>query len=167
MAPTDLVTGGEGAPLQLDVPATCECLSVVHEATRRTALAEGFDPAAAEEIAVAVGEAMTNVVEHAYRGEPGHLVRLRYLPQPHSLRIELEHRGKPPDSLPTGVDLGHLARERRRGGLGVHLMRRLMDRVAHERPEAGVGCWVLERRRGEGGAGAAASPAGSPPKGGT
>ena len=146
MGATELSSSGK-APLQIDVPATCECLSVVHEATRRMAIAEGFDPSAAEEIAVAVGEAMTNVVEHAYRGEPGHGVRLRFLPGPNSLRIEIEHRGEPPRSLPSGVDLGVLARQRRRGGLGVHLMRRLMDRVVHEQPEAGLGCWVLERRR--------------------
>lgn len=142
------LSGGK-APLQIDVPATCECLSVVHEATRRTAIAEGFDPSAAEEIAVAVGEAMTNVVEHAYRGEPGHGVRLRFRPGPSSLRIEIEHRGEAPRSLPSGVDLAVLARQRRRGGLGVHLMRRLMDRVVHEQPEAGRGCWVLERHRGD------------------
>lgn len=111
------------------------------------AIAEGFDPSAADEIAVAVGEAMTNVVEHAYHGEPGHGVRLRFLPGPNSLRIELEHRGEAPKNLPSGVDLAVLARERRRGGLGVHLMRRLMDRVVHEQPQTGLGCWVLERRR--------------------
>ena len=136
-----------GAPLQMDVPATRECLSLVHEATRRAAIAEGFDPSAAEEIAVAVGEAMTNVVEHAYRGQPGHAIRLRFLPGPDALRIELEHHGAPPESLPAGVDLGRLARERRRGGLGVHLMRRLMDRVVHEQPAEGPCCWVLERYR--------------------
>ena len=139
--------GKDRAPLEIDVPATCECLSLVHEATRRAALAEGFDPSAAEEIAVAVGEAMTNVVEHAYHGKPGHAVRLRFLPGPDTLRIELEHRGAAPTNLPAGVDLGRLARERRRGGLGVHLMRRLMDHVVHEESAAGVGCWVLERNR--------------------
>ena len=138
-----------GAPLRIDVPAVCESLSLVHEATRRTAIAEGFDPAVAEEIAVAVGEALTNVVEHAYRGQPGHVIRLRYLPGPSSLRIEVEHRGEAPRSLPTGVDLGRLARERRRGGLGVQLMRGLMDHVVHEELRAGVGCWVLERNRGD------------------
>jgi serine/threonine-protein kinase RsbW len=122
-------------------------LSLVHEATRRAAIAEGFDPSAAEEIAVAVGEAMANVVEHAYRGKPGHAVRLRFLPGPSTLRIELEHRGAAPKSLPAGVDLGRLARERRRGGLGVHMMRRLMDHVFHEEVGGGVGCWVLERNR--------------------
>ncbi len=112
-------------------------------------MAGGFNAAAAEEIAVAVGEAMTNVVEHAYRSEPGHEVRLRFVPGPSLLRIELEHRGDAPGDLPTGVDLGRLARERRRGGLGVHLMRRLMDRVLHEEPSPGVGLWILERQKSE------------------
>lgn len=138
----------------MDVPAALASLSLVHEASRRTALADGFDKAAAEDIAVAVGEAMTNVVKHAYRGEPGHEVRLRFLSGPAALRIELEHRGESPRDLPTGVDLDRLVRERRRGGLGVHLMRKLMDRVLHEEPAPGVGRWVLERKR----------PAGSLPR---
>ena len=138
---------GGRAPLRLEVPAAPESLALAHEATRRAAIAHGFDAAAADEIAVAVGEAMTNVVEHAYRGEPGHQVVLRFLPTPDLLRIELEHRGEAPRDLPTGVDLPRLARERRRGGLGVHLMRRLMDRVLHEEPAPGVGRWVLERSR--------------------
>ena len=159
MEATEL-SNGERAPLQIDVPATCECLSLVHEATRRMAIAEGFDPAAAEEIAVAVGEAMTNVVKHAYRGKPGHAIRLRFLPRPETLRIELEHRGDAPRRLPTGVDLGRLARERRRGGLGVHIMRRLMDRVVHEQLGAGLGCWVLERNRRDSGCGSSGPTSG-------
>ncbi len=131
----------------------------MHEATRRAAIAEGFDPSVAEEIAVAVGEAMTNVVKHAYRGEPGHAIQLRFVPGPDTLRIELEHRGAAPTRLPAGIDLDRLARERRRGGLGVHLMRRLMDHVVHEELAAGVGCWVLERSR----SGSRSSGSGSEP----
>ncbi len=138
---------GGGAPIRIVVPAASESLTLVHEATRRTATAGGFDDDAAEEIAVAVGEAMTNVVEHAYRSEPGHEVRLCFLPGPGSLRIEIEHSGDAPDRLPTGVDVERLARQRRRGGLGVHLMRQLMDRVVHEQRGPGIGCWVLERKR--------------------
>ena len=131
----------------MEVPAACESLALVHEATVRTALASGFDARTAQEIAVAVGEAMTNVVEHAYHSESGHRVVVRFLPAPRRLRIELQHSGEAPGPLPTGVDLGKLAAERRRGGLGVHLMRRLMDLVAHEEPAPGIGCWVLERCR--------------------
>lgn len=132
-------------PVLLQVPATCEALGLVHEATVRTSLVMGFDAGSAEEIAVAVGEAMTNVVEHAYRSESGHRILVRFLRQAAGLRIELEHSGQAPARLPAAVDLAELAAQRRRGGLGVHLMRRLMDRVAHEEPAPGIGCWVLER----------------------
>ncbi len=138
------------APIRIEAPATCESLTLVHEATLRTAVCAGFDELTAGEIAVAVNEAMTNVVEHAYRGEPGHQVTIRFLPDAGGLRIELEHRGEAPRKLPREADPRLLAAERRTGGLGVQLMRKLMDRVEHEEPAPGVGRWVLERRRPEG-----------------
>ncbi len=141
--------GPSGASLRLEIPATCESLELVHEATVRVATTAGFASDAAGEIAVAVGEAMTNVVVHAYRREEGHDIVVRYAADASGLRIELEHSGEYPDRLPAGIDLAKLVAERRRGGLGVHLMRRLMDRVAHEEVAPGVGCWILERRRRE------------------
>lgn len=134
------------AALRLELPATCESLSLVHEFTRRAAIGDGFDERTAGDIAVAVNEAMTNVVEHAYRGEPGHGVTIRFFFGPGRLRIELEHRGEGPKALPEDPDPCRLAAERRTGGLGVHLMRKLMHRVEHEEEPKG-GRWILERRR--------------------
>ena len=133
-------------PVFFVLPAVCEALTLVHEATRRIAGSAGFDEIAAGEIAMAVNEAMTNVVEHAYRGEPGHEVTVRFHPSRRGLRIDIEHRGESPGELPTEADPVRLAAERRRGGLGVVLMRKLMTRVEHVEPSPGLGRWSLERR---------------------
>ncbi len=133
-------------PIVLILPAACEALTLVHEAARRIAAGAGFDELAADEIAVAVNEAMTNIVEHAYRGEPGHEVTIRFHPSPGGLRVELDHRGESPTRLPLEADPVRLAAERRRGGLGVALMRKLMTRVEHLEPSPGVGRWSLDRR---------------------
>lgn len=148
MSEPDPALPGNPAPsFEIRVPAACESLAITREAARRVAAASGFDAVAAQEIAAAVDEAVTNVVVHAYRGEPGHEVTLRFRRDEKRLRVEVEHRGDPPGELPTGVDLDRLAAERRRGGLGLHLMRRLMDTVEHRETAPGVGCWVLVRNR--------------------
>lgn len=139
--------GMDPPSFEIRVPAVCESLALTREAARRVASAAGFDAVAAQEIAAAVDEAVTNVVQHAYRGEPGHEVLLRFRREERALTIEVEHRGEPPGDLPSGMDLDRLAAERRRGGLGVHLMRRLMDTVEHRQPAPGVGCWLLVRNR--------------------
>lgn len=147
--PDPALLGSLAPSFEIRVPAACESLAITREAARRVAAASGFDAVAAQEIAAAVDEAVTNVVEHAYRGEPGHEVALRFRRDEECLCVEVEHRGDPPGELPTGVDLDRLAAERRRGGLGLHLMRRLMDTVEHRETAPGVGCWLLVRRRPE------------------
>lgn len=147
--PDPALLGNLAPSFEIRVPAACESLAITREAARRVAAASGFDAVAAQEIAAAVDEAVTNVVVHAYRGEPGHEVALRFRRDEERLSIEVEHRGDPPGDLPTGVDLDRLAAERRRGGLGLHLMRRLMDTVEHRETAPGVGCWLLVRRRPE------------------
>lgn len=145
--PDPALPGNLAPSFEIRVPAARESLSLTREAARRVAAASGFDAVAAQEIAAAVDEAVTNVVVHAYRGEPGHEVALRFRRDEKRLVIEVEHRGDPPGELPTGVDLDRLAAERRRGGLGLHLMRRLMDTVEHRETAPGVGCWLLVRNR--------------------
>lgn len=159
--PDPALLGTLAPSFEIRVPAARESLAITREAARRVAAASGFDGVAAQEIAAAVDEAVTNVVVHAYRGEPGHEVALRFRRDERCLSIEVEHRGDPPGELPTGVDLDRLAAERRRGGLGLHLMRRLMDTVEHRETAPGVGCWLLVRNRPPGAPSDA--PPGSPP----
>ncbi len=134
-------------PFEISLPAAGESLGLVHATVRKLAIRDGFEPKAAEEMALSVGEALANVLEHAYHGEPGHVVVLRFRPGPARVRFEIEHHGQAPDALPPEPDLKRLAAEGRRGGLGVHLMRRLMDLVTHERIPGGACQWVLERNR--------------------
>ena len=76
-------------------------------------------------------EASTNVIEHAYRGASDRFVELRFRAgEATSCAVEIVDDGSPVDTraLPE-VDLRRYASEGRRGGLGVHLMGRIMDTV--------------------------------------
>jgi serine/threonine-protein kinase RsbW len=111
----------------------------------------GFDGALAEQLALAVDEASTNVIEHAYGGARDRTVELRFDDRPGELQVEVVDRGKAvaPRAIPE-VDLRRYASERRTGGLGIHLMGRIMDSVTFRR-SAGRNVCCMVKRKPEGG----------------
>ncbi len=121
-------------PLVLKVPSRTEFLAVVRDVTRVMAEVAGFDRGAAEEIALAVDEAATNVIEHAYGGATDRVVELRYEDRGEDLRVEVVDNGATidPKAMPR-VDLDQYVSDGRKGGLGVHLMSKIMDSVTFRR----------------------------------
>ena len=142
--------------LVLRVPSRTEYLAAIRDVTRRVAEAEGFDGAQADQLALAVDEASTNVIEHAYGGAADRAIELRFEDRGDALRVEVVDDGKPvdPRAVPE-VDLRRYASERRTGGLGMHLMGRIMDSVTFRR-SAGCNVCCMEKRK-------PGSPGGPPP----
>jgi anti-sigma regulatory factor (Ser/Thr protein kinase) len=95
---------------------------------------ERLPPAVVNALDVALDEAVSNAINHGYdagvRGEIA--VRLRR--RPGSVLVEIEDDGRPFDPLQAPPpDLTSPLAERPIGGLGVHLIRNLMDEVAYAR----------------------------------
>ena len=90
--------------LVLRVPSRTEFLAAIRDATRRMAAVAGFDDAQADQLALAVDEASTNVIEHAYRGAPGRTIEVRFQDGDGVLRVEVVDDGEPVD--PRSVPLG-------------------------------------------------------------
>ncbi len=120
---------------------------MIRDVTRRMAEAAGFDGAQADQLALAVDEASTNVIEHAYRGAPGRRIELRFRDEEGVLRVEVVDDGEAvdPRAMPE-VDLQRYASERRTGGLGVHLMARIMDSVTFRRAARRNVCCMVKRK---------------------
>ena len=136
----------------LRVPSGTEFLAAIRDTTKRVAELAGCDASVAEQVALAVDEASTNVIEHAYHGARGRRIELRYVLAAEELRVEIVDDGAPVDtrSLPE-LDLRRYASEKRRGGLGVHLMGRIMDTVTFQRTaHRNVCCMVKRLGAGEG-----------------
>jgi anti-sigma regulatory factor (Ser/Thr protein kinase) len=143
------------APLRMTIPSDTRFLHVVASFARNACLAAGLGEADADKMALATDEAVTNVIEHAYHGRPGETIEIRFDSAQGGIAIHVIHDGDPVDvrQLPTELDPEAMARRRRRGGLGVFLMRRLVDRVDYRstddrrnecclwkgRPETGAG----------------------------
>ena len=97
----------------------------------------GVASAEVAKIVLAVDEAVTNVILHGYGGRGGP-VEIEVSGRPGELVIRLRDHARPFD--PTGMpapDLTGPAEERRPGGLGVHLIRQVMDQLIYRRPEDG------------------------------
>jgi len=138
---------GRRPALVLRVPSRTEFLAVIRDVTRRMAAVAGFDDAQADQLALAVDEASTNVIEHAYRGAPGRTIELRFRDEGSDLCVEVVDDGAAvdPRAVPQ-VDLQRYASERRTGGLGMHLMGRIMDSVTFRRAARRNVCCMVKRK---------------------
>jgi len=117
----------------------------VREFVGLAAEACGFDVKTIYAVELATDEAFTNIVEHAYGGESPERVECTCKITEASLIIVLHDCGQAFD--PTQVaepDLNAPLEERETGGLGIYLMRKLMDEV-HFTPasETRDGCNTL------------------------
>ena len=137
--------------MELRFPSENRYLHMVHQLPKNLAESTGFETVEAEQIALAVDEAATNVIEHAYGGEPGHEIEVHFDPEGESLDIVIFHEGQALDSVPVPeFDLEKLVAEKRKGGLGLAIMRQMMDKVEHRRAGTGKNMCVMVRYKQKG-----------------
>lgn len=97
-------------------------------------------------IQLAIDEACSNIFEHAYGGQAGRLeIEIRGTRQ--QLTLQLRDWGRPfdPDSVPP-PDPDLSLEERPIGGLGVHLIRQIMDQVTY-RFDSEMGNTLILKKR--------------------
>lgn len=105
-----------------------------------------IDPTARFDVLMAVDEACCNVFEHAYAGSTGRL-DLSVETRGKDLIITVHDKGRAfdPDAVPP-ADIRQPLENRPIGGLGLHMMRQLMDKVAFVfSPEQG-NTLIMEKR---------------------
>ncbi len=131
----------------LCIPSQTSFLGLVRDVTRKIAEAAGFHNGQAEQLALAVDEATTNVLEHAYHGATDRMVEVRLQDRGSEFRVEVVDTGSMVDlqSIPQ-VNLERYQAERRTGGLGVHLMGRIMDSVTFRRSARRNVCCLIKRK---------------------
>lgn len=115
---------------KLKVASAPENLETIREFIHDIALGAGFDSEAAGQIELAVDEACTNVIKHAHNYEYDKAMELLVLLDTQKMTITITDRGLGFDvNNVTKPDLRKYIHEAKKGGLGIHLMRSLMDEV--------------------------------------
>lgn len=134
--------------LEMTIPCEPRFLSVVRLTVAGVASRAGLGVAEIDDVKVAVSEACTNAIEHAYEPVEGKgcpAIRVRITAREGELRLEVEDEGSgfDPKRLPK-VDLEQRVAEE--GGLGIYLMRQLMDEVKIESaPGSGTKIILVKR----------------------
>jgi len=137
---------------RLTVPGRFESLAQISDFITRAARDAGLDEDGVFHVQMAVDEACSNVIEHAYAESQGHIVVECVAEAGGDLRIEIRDQGRPfdPDSVPPPpVTNGSVeVDEMKVGGLGLFFMRKLMDEVTF-RFDAAMGnhLTMIKRRR--------------------
>ena len=114
------------------IPSRTENLLEVREFVGSAARGFGFSEEDIANITLAVDEACTNIIKHAYRYATDKEIEVSIHQNNRTFEIRIYDSGtafdpsalKPPDLK---EHMGH----QRRGGLGVYLMKRLMDKVEY------------------------------------
>jgi len=96
---------------------------------------------------LAVDEAVSNIIEHAYEGREGESIELTCEVDGDRLVVTLLDRGRPFDpSRAPAPDVHAGLSERKVGGLGIYLMRKLVDEVRYQATPSGNRLTLVKRR---------------------
>jgi len=128
-------SGKDDALKELRAPATRESLRGLMRLVSDFAAARRFPKARIREIELATEEALLNILDHAYPGDSKGDIEVRCERLDDSgFRIRITDAGIPfdPLSLPD-PDLSRPPTERNPGGLGVFLIRRMVDGIRYRR----------------------------------
>ncbi|GAB5518066.1 MAG: hypothetical protein RhofKO_03170 [Rhodothermales bacterium] len=100
-----------------------------------------------EQLKIAVDEACTNVIEHAYQNEDGHQIDLAVIIEPERFIVRIRDKGVAfQRSEYEEPDLMSFAKRRKSGGFGVHIMHRLMDDVEYNTDGGFNECCLIKNR---------------------
>jgi serine/threonine-protein kinase RsbW len=117
----------------LNIESRTEQLIAVREFVSRAALMFGFSEEDVSKIALAVDEACTNIIKHAYRFDPTKSMTISVRGRNGAFEISILDDGvqfNPGNIHPP--DMKEYLTHFRKGGLGVYLMKSLMDKVEYD-----------------------------------
>lgn len=117
----------------LQVPSSTENLALIREFVTTVGQQAGLTEAEIGKIELAVDEACANVIEHAYGHDASKEVIIRANIDDDSITFEIVDTGKgfDPNKI-AQEELEKLIQDRKDGGLGMRLIKKLMDEVQYE-----------------------------------
>lgn len=127
-----------------DMGSQACCLPVVRATVAQLAAMVGWSESESRCITMAVDEALSNVIRHAYHGRADARIELHFRAGEGRLEVRIRDTGDPPDrsqicAREPGCD--------RIGGLGTHIIRDVMDTVTYESGTDGNWFTAIKRLR--------------------
>jgi serine/threonine-protein kinase RsbW len=124
-------------------------LEAIREFVAQAAQDAGLEDPDVYSVELCADEACSNIIEHAYHGDEGGDIECTCDSNEDELIIIIRDHGKPFDPANVSApDLNANLKHRQVGGLGVFLMKKLMDDVHFEQlGESGNVLTMIKRRR--------------------
>ncbi len=122
---------------EIKVPAQIDHLGDLRNFVTKAGRKHNFPPSVVNAFKLGIDEAATNIIKHAYRDWAG-MITLRVIVKKNSMTVILIDQGKYFD--PSRVDDPDLKRYvdiGKKGGLGIFMMRRLLDEIDYQHTEEG------------------------------
>jgi serine/threonine-protein kinase RsbW len=137
---------------KITLDANFDSLDEIREFVGEAARRAGFSDKDVYAIQLAADEASSNIIEHAYAGSTGGKLEVELSVSGNELKIIMRDHGKSfdPSSVPEPNVKADLS-ERKIGGLGMYLMRKLMDEVSYESSLESGNILTMIKRLGGGG----------------
>lgn len=118
---------------ELLIKSRTENLTTVREFVSSATEEVHVPPEIVGDVVLAVDEACTNIIKHAYKFLPDGDITIKLKYSDEKITVEITDHGAPfsPETVPT-PDLQKYFEEKRIGGLGMYLMKSLMDDVRYK-----------------------------------
>jgi len=129
---------------QLRVPAKIDFLGDLRDFVTRVGKRHGIPDRIINAFKLSIDEAATNIIKHAYRDWDGDIT-IRTIIKKQSLTILLIDQGKYFDPRQVNdPDLQRYVEIGKKGGLGIFIMRRLLDNIDYRKSEEGNELWLTK-----------------------
>lgn len=119
--------------VEIRIPSDPAFMSVLRQVTSAIGAMAGLTPEEANSVTLAIDEACTNVIKHAYKCDYNQQIVLGLELHPDRLEIRLRDYGTKCE--PSRIK-GRSLDEVRPGGLGVHIINEIMDEVEYDTQHA-------------------------------
>jgi serine/threonine-protein kinase RsbW len=117
----------------LKIPSITENLQMIREFVLKIAEKAGFNEETQEQIALAVDEACTNVIKHAHHHDARRLMDIQIQTDTNKMKIIITDKGRGFDITKLkDPNVKQFIKESRHGGLGIYLIKTLMDEVDYD-----------------------------------
>ncbi|MDR3610553.1 MAG: ATP-binding protein [Ignavibacteriaceae bacterium] len=116
----------------LEIKSRTENLAAIRSFINSAATEAGLTKEVIDNIILAVDEACTNIIKHAYKYSPDGRIIITLKPDKKTFTVEIIDYGKSFDpNIVPNPDLQKYVDQGRVGGLGMYLMKTLMDEVKY------------------------------------